>query len=480
LPHHGGVRILLRAGAEITSLALGVVSTLWVSRAIGPTFFGYYAVMLTIVAMGGLLINAGLSTAGSQRIANDPDDAGQVAWVVTVSRALIALVSIVAGLVVLALAPIDPVLRDYLRIGLLVWALMPFKSEWILVARSRLRSLSGLRVAGSVSTLIATVALIHGQADAGLVAWIPVIGTGLTAAGGTFIAYRAAPFRRPVGTPVAGAIRRYLHDGLHYLKSDVSVFIFTSSDRLFLYVFAAPAVVGLYAAAYNVIQPFYAISGVIGDAMYLSLAQSFGTDRLRLTLRRYVDLMCFATVPLGFFLLAFAPTVIDILYGSKFAGASEYLAILGWVITFGYTAGVAVTPFSAWNLPREYGNSTALGGAVNIVLNFALIPPFGGYGAAWATVAAKVAVMLAALRYFRRATDYPLVRDFGEYLAISGIAFAAAIVGRQAISDLRGVPGIILFGIVYTSLVALIRWRRYRQASPTRSDLHLAGRPDSP
>jgi O-antigen/teichoic acid export membrane protein len=249
-------------------------------------------------------------------------------------------------------------------------------------------------------------------------------------------------------------------DGLHYLKSDASVFIFTSSDRLFLYVFATPTVVGLYEAAYRVIQPFYMVSAVVGDAMYLPLARSFGTDRLRPVFRRYVDLMCFATVPLGFFLLAFAPTVISFVYGTKYAESSQYLAILGWVITFGYTAGVAVLPFTAWNRPREYGNSTLLGGALNLGLNFALIPRYGGSGAAWATVAAKVAVMFSAVRYFRRATDYPLVRDFVEYASFSAVAFGTAL-AATSLPPYPAASGIIVFGLVYVTLVALVRWRRY-------------------
>lgn len=469
------MNVSVRGGAEIGATLLGALATVWIVRNIGPSYFGYYAVMVTIVGLGALLINGGLSTAGSQRVANDPNRAGEVLWVVTVSRALIAAVAILVGLVILALVPIDPILRGYLRVGLVIWAVIPLKSEWVLVAQGRLRAISALRVAGSVATVLAAVLLVRDVSGADRVAWIPVVGAIVSAAGSSFVAHRSSPFRRPVGTRVAATIRAYLHDGLHYLKGDASVFVFTGSDRLFLYAFATPAVVGLYDAAYRVLQPFYLIATVVGDATYLRLAQAFGTDELRPTLRRYVDLMCFATIPLGFFLLAFAPTVIALLYGSSYAGASEYLAILGWVITFGYTSGIAVIPFSAWNRPREYGNSTALGAALNLGLNFALIPPYQGFGAAWATVAAKVAVTLAGIRYFRRATDYPLVRDFVEYLAISASAFAAAVAATRLL-PYPTASGIAVFGVVYVALVAVVRWRQYgplanvkRRSTATRS-----------
>jgi O-antigen/teichoic acid export membrane protein len=471
------MNIVLRGGAEITGLLLGLISMVWVSRAVGPSYFGYYAVTLTVIALATTGINAGLSTAGSQRVANEPERVGEIWWAVVVGRVAIAGPAIGLALVILAVVPIDPVLHDFLVVGLIVWALLPFRTEWLLVAQGRLRVISMIRVLASIASVLVAVLFINGPADAGRLPFVPVAFAAVSAIASMALAGRTQSPRRPVEPGPRAVLRAHLLAGLHYLKSDASVFIFTSSDRLFLYVFATPTVVGLYEAAYRVIQPFYMISAVIGDAMYLQLAQAFGTDRLRPTFRRYVDLMCFATIPLGFFLLAFSPTVISVLYGSEYAGASEYLAILGWVITFGYTSGVAVVPFSAWNRPREYGNSTLLGGALNMALNFALIPRYGGFGAAWATVAAKVAVTLSGVRYFRRATNYPLVRDFVEYASCSGAAYGAAFAASQFL-PYPAISGIIAFGLTYVVLVAVVRWRRYGPLTAATVGAIAAGRPD--
>jgi O-antigen/teichoic acid export membrane protein len=476
-PHDSRMNIVFRGGAEITGLFLGLISTVWVSRAVGPSYFGYYAVALTVSALATSGINAGLSTAGSQRVANEPERAGEIWWAVLVGRVAIAVPAIGLALVILAVVPIAPVLHDFLVVGLLVWALLPFQTAWLLVAEGRLRAIAMIPVLGSVASVLVAVLFIHGPSDAGRLPFVPVAFAAVSAIVSMALVGRTWSPRRPVEPGPRAVLRAYLRDGLHYLKSDVSVFIYTSSDRLFLYVFATPAVVGLYDAAYRVIQPFYLISAVVGDSMYLQLAQAFGTDRLRPTFRRYVDLMCFATIPLGFFLLAFSPPVISILYGPRYGAASAYLAILGWVITFGYTSGIAVVPFSAWNRPREYGNSTLLGGALNLGLNFALIPPYEGFGAAWATVAAKVAVTLAGIRYFRRATDYPLVRDFVEYASFSAAAFAAAFAASQLL-PYPAISGITAFGLTYVGLVAVVRWRRYRPLTAATLGAIVPERPD--
>lgn len=448
-----------RGAAEVIGLVLSLVSTVWVTRAVGPALFGYYAVALTIITLGTIGINAGLSTAGAQRAANEPERAGEIRWAVLISRALIAVPAVTLGIVLATIAPIASVFRDLLVVGFLVWVVLPFRMEWLLIAEGRLAEISTIRVLGSLASVLVALLFVRDPSDASRLPFIAVTSAAVSAAGTMLVADRSWPLRRPIGRSVSAVVRDYLGDGVHYLKSDVSVFIFTSSDRLFLYVFTTPAVVGLYEAAYRVIQPFYTISTVVGDTMYLQLAKTFGTARLKTTLRRYVDLMCLATIPLGFFLFAFAPAVISLLYGAKYSGASQYLGILGWVITFGYMSGIAVLPFTAWNLPREYGNSTSLGGLLNLGLNLALIPSFGGLGAAWATVAAKVAVTVAGLRYFRRATDYPLVRDFGLYSAISAVALAAAFLADRFVG-FSAASGMVVFGVVYVGVVVIVHWRR--------------------
>jgi O-antigen/teichoic acid export membrane protein len=111
--------------------------------------------------------------------------------------------------------------------------------------------------------------------------------------------------------------------------------------------------------------------------MYRSLARSLGTADFNRVFRRWVDLMSVATIPVGFVALAFAPWIIGFVYGPQFSGAETYLALLGFVITFGYMAGIVTIPFTAWNAPAPYGRAVA---GANIGLNVLLIPSSAGSG----------------------------------------------------------------------------------------------------
>ena len=194
-----------------------------------------------------------------------------------------------------------------------------------------------------------------------------------------------------------------------YAKADVSLLVYMSIDRLLLFVSSGATVVGLYEAAYRLIQPFYALSTVIRESMFLQLARAIRGDHLAPTMKRWARAMFVPTIPVGPFLSLHGASVIAFVYGAGFANASVALAILGWAITIGFVSGAVVLPFLLWNLGREYGNAVLAGNITNVAANFVLIPPFGASGAAFATVAAKIAVAGVGLGTFRAALEFPII-----------------------------------------------------------------------
>ena len=450
-----------RASAEAIGLVVTVVVSIWIARAVGATYLGYLASALAISQLGSTLFNAGLSSAGAQAVANDPDEANDIWWRVTLVRLGFATIAVLIAQLALATVAIDPVLRGYLRIMTLAWLAVPFASEWLLVARGRVIEVSALRLLSGALPTLSVFLLIRGPADH---AWLPVLivlPAVLGALGGSLVAgWRGIVHRPGLGLVDRVALLNLLRKAVHFFKADFSIFLFTSSDRIFLYAFFTPAVVGFYHAAYRVIQPFYMISLVVTETMFLRLSQGYREGKVAAVFRPYVDLMCFATIPVGFFCAALAPQIIELLYGEDLAPAAQYLALLGWVITVGYMAGVTVTPFTAWNRAPEYGNAVLSGNVTNMALNITLIPTLQGHGAALATIASQVAIAGLGMRAFRRATDYPLGRDFTLYLTFSSAGLAGALIAMRLLGESL-LAGTLGFASIYVPLVGMVRWRHY-------------------
>lgn len=455
-----------RALAEAFSLVAAAVAAVWISREVGPANLGYYAIAVVVLQLGVILVNAGLPPVGSQRVASRPEEQGAAWRLLVLSRLVTGVALMVVTELALLILPIDPALAGLLAMVALGWLVVPLSSEWLLIATGKVRSLSVSRLLGSLAGLAAAIALIRGPNDAVLLPLV-AIGPLAVSAASSMILSRGWRTTSRAADELVVSISEYARDARHVLKGELATFILFSSDRLFLYAYTTPTTVGLYEAAYRLIQPFYAVASIVNDVMFVPLA-AWLKDRRDAIFRHYVDAMSVATIPLGPFCLGHAWLVIELVYGPDYRAAGLFLAVLGWVITFGYTSGILVVPLIPWAKQREYGNAILAGSGTSLALNAVLIPATGGLGAALATVGAKVVVTVIGVRYFRGISHYPILRHYGVYLAMSGIALAVSQVPSRLLG-LSELAGALAFVLIYLALFGI--WRGVQNARGARRDV---------
>lgn len=442
--------LTFRAVAEILGLLLSAVSMIYVSRIVGPEYLGFSATTSALVLLVSRLSDGGLTALSSQRLARDDDDIKSLLAITLPVKFLVSSLMIVLVLAVCQFLPMDWRLKYFIVVSVFLVFFEVCSPAWIFIAMGKINVSSMIRIGQSLIYATAIVVLIRRVEDW---IWLPYLtllnsAVNFTLALCFLIYYKLIGFNRSLFTTAYfKVVANFYKEAAHFLKADLSSYAYTSSDRLILYYFATPHVVGLYEAAYKVINPFYSINTVITPTMFRELAQSFKHGALHRTMARYVFTMSICTIPLGFFLLFFAKDVVQLLYGARFSESAPSLAVLGFVISFGFTSGIIVQPFSAWNLSRAYGSSIFWGNVVNMALNVVLIPFFGALGAAVATLAAKVAVTIVGYLYFRQATAYPICRDFAYFIACSLLAlllaFAVSLVMKSASVQM------VVFAVVY-------------------------------
>lgn len=466
---------MIRAGAELVGLALSAFVAIWLSRSVGADGLGYFAVVQTIMRFGGTITSAGLPTVASQRVANDTETPQQAWPIVSVSRLALSIMVVVLMLVVSAYASFgDPNLRQLIQLSIPALLCLAVSSEWLLVASGRVLAVSISRVLASASGAAVAFLLVRSEDDLPLLAAVVVVPIIVATVTTVLVTIGGVLDLRRLELPTWARAMSYRPDAWDYLKADLSVLTYNNIDRLFLYVFASPAVVGLYEAAYKLIQPFYAIGVVVHDSMFVKLARAVRAPgpEMAATLRTFSDLMFLGTVPLGFLLTLFAPTVVEFVYPPAFAQSSVYLALLGWAITFGYLATAVTIPLMAWSRPKEYSRALLAGSGANLAGNVLLIPSLLGIGAAVATIVAKLSVASVGFVGFRRVVNYPILADFGLYCGMSSAALAAGVISLS-VFGLPSLAAALLFVATYCALAVSVRWHRYlrplRHSSPTLS-----------
>jgi O-antigen/teichoic acid export membrane protein len=450
-----------RAAAEVIALSAAAVTSIWVSRVVGVQYFGLFAVVATALAFLQAVTDGGLPSLGAQLIANDVASARAVWRGVARARAIGAALGVLCGAVMLSAIPLDAAPRALLIGALASLVLTPLNASFALVAVGAIRWVALVRALGALASMMIALLLIRSQADAPALSVLLVAPSAVMGICSLVLVSRLMPPEAPHRSEgmMPESVRLWYARGFDYAKADLSLLVYMSADRFILFATGGAAVVGIYEAAYRIIQPFYAISTVIRESMFLDLARDLGTPRLQGTLKRWISLMFTATIPVGPFLMLHSGWVIQLVYGPDYRDAALPLSILGWVITSGFISGAIVLPFLSWNRGREYGNAILAGNVTNLAGNLLLTPAFGPAGAALATVAAKLAVALAGLRTFSRTSSVAILGESVRFISASAAA-ALASLGIEAVSgDERA--AIIAFGGTYW--LALI-WAEFASA----------------
>jgi len=152
---------------------------------------------------------------------------------------------------------------------------------------------------------------------------------------------------------------------------------------------------------------FYVLAGAIAGASGMP-AMAFATALFRNLANRPLIERRWLLVSVG---LAIASTVVAWLLAGPFVRivfTERYAPVAALVVPLAAAAGVrGVTSLynsflSAHGLGKELRNAGIALTVSNLILNFALIPPFGATGAAWASLLALVVNLVAHLAGYRR------------------------------------------------------------------------------
>jgi O-antigen/teichoic acid export membrane protein len=154
--------------------------------------------------------------------------------------------------------------------------------------------------------------------------------------------------------------------------------------------------VGFYAlagsAAYTVILP---VAGMAA-ALFPRMTSASRLDRRWLAFSVVSGLICASTV------ILLARPVIPWVFGHRYAPAVGLVAPLALAQAVCGVSTVYNTFMAAQGQGKVLRNAASILTGTNLILNFALIPPFGAVGAAWASFAALVVNLIAYLLLYRR------------------------------------------------------------------------------
>lgn len=398
-----GSRLFAQSAAftagSLMVMLLGAAGKAILARHLTPSAFGLYAFATSLLAFAALFFEFGVFTPAARRIAHADRNAG--AHLVGASLAIFVPIgglfcATIVGLSFLAspvfgvnagpaLRAVSPLAFAYAftaaatelaqgsdRVAVYTWASLAGQVLFV----------AALAAAAATGQLTVTLALLLNTLGmlVGLLAFVaalrPIFGQVLVHARSILADVRAWGFDMYVG--------RVLSIGTYNM------------DVLMVAVFATEKSVGWYVLAGALAQASgFPISG-LGAALFAQLARAQRLEWQWLALAWSFG--AFGVIGIA----ALAPVVVDVLFSSAYRPVATLAVPLAIAQAVRGVTTVYNTFLSAHGRGRELRNCGFVLTGSNLVFNFALIPPFGALGAAWASLGALIANYAAHVWQYRR------------------------------------------------------------------------------
>lgn len=263
--------------------------------------------------------------------------------------------------------------------------------------------------------------------------------------------------------------------GLPLTLAGLSVAVYSACDRLIVAYLLGKDAAGIFGVAADLPRQFMvmiasSVAAATVPLVFRSLSENNGeTTRERLT--ESLELLLVVVAPVAVWLALAADQVAGTLVGIDFrAGVSALLPTLVLARFFGIANQFYVQiSFQLAERPFMLAMQSFLTLVVSVILMFALIPSYGLYGGALATLATEAIGFLVALVLMRRAHPVPFELNRIAGVAVSAAAMAAAILMARSQAGGTGLVSLVIVslagGLAYSAAAWLLNVANVRTLS---------------
>lgn len=457
-----GVNALSLLGAYVAPRVFTVGAVVLAARVLGADVFGVYGSASAFAVILSLLATLGMHPLLVRDLAREPGRAPSLLRAAHLVKAVSSVVMLVA-LVALgrwAVGLTGDALRAAVLLGL-AYAVGAFGEN----LSAYFQAVERMHVWTEASALYGIVTGALGA----LLVWLThsLVWFCTAALAGQVISLAWLLYRAPgtvrTGEPVRGAdVARLARALAPFAATFVILSLHYKLDVLLLERWRPSADVGLYTAAYKLIDVFHALVIVGVSALYPRLARSATVERRdgeRWAGTRAAELAVLAAVPVAAMAYLAAGPAVDILFGSGYQASGPAVSLLALAMPAlalnqlgGYLLGAAHR--IGW-MAALYTGSLVLKTALDAVL----IPRYGAVGAAGAMAGAEMALAVAVAFALRRMAGVALgMPAIAVAAAATLLAVAAAVLGDPR----RGIETAIVCGLGIAALYASAAWSSMR------------------
>jgi len=378
---------------KIIIMGISLAVSVFLARSLGPAAWGELNYLLALVTLLGPFTSLGLNAIVTRELVNKPQQADKIMATVIALRFIGGVVGVVLCILAVIIF-IGGGSNDLLLILMLLLSSL-FNSgkvaEFWFQARMENKYVSIFRVSVRLAFALAKVLAVLLTSEfwvlvAVFAAEIAFLGLGYFAlylSRGGVLNIKSLDFSYGLGL---------VRQSYWLILSTMASVIYLKVDQIMLEKMKGDVSVGIYAVAVRLSEVWFFFPVAFAAAIFPVLLKVRSSDgaRYRQQLQISCDLLFYSALALTVLVVVAAPWFVTTVFGVEYKNSASVLSIhiLGASLVFmralvsKWLIAESLLRFSLW--------SDGLGAISNVLLNLILIPQYGYWGAAWATVISYV------------------------------------------------------------------------------------------
>lgn len=391
----------------ITQL-IDFIAVVYLARILGPADFGKINFAVAIIAYFTLLVNFGLPLLGAREIARNKEKINEYTGNILMLRLCLAILSL--GLLLLMSVFLDkpPDIKYLLLLyglGLLPSVLI---LDWVFQGVEKMEYIGFGRILAAAVYAGLVLMFIKSPEQLLLIPCFQVAGSLFASI--LFISAFVRNFGRPELKLNLISWQSLMRQALPLGISIIMIQVIYNIDTVMLGFMRSEAEIGYYNASYKIILLLIMTGAVYFDAIFpiTSIYYKTSLDSLKKLQSYTARLMVTLAFPLAAGGTILAKPLMNLFYGVKYEEGITAFQILIWAAALIYINMIYARGMWACNRQDAYLKIVSIQAAVNILLNFILIPQMGITGAAISTVFSEFIGFLFYYHEFNKVVQVPI------------------------------------------------------------------------
>src|SRR5919109_3350752 len=446
---------VVMTASSAVSLVVNTALAIYAIRTFSVEEYGHFAIALALIGIFGILSETGISTVALRSMSTDQPGEAKYLGVALVCELVTSLVvaplMLPVGLLlgypaeVIALLGIGAVYLFFQ--GFLAALDAPFRARRVLVFPAVFLALQAAVAGGAGAALISS-----GAGPPGLVT---AMGLGYAAAAvAAFVLVRS---RLKIPIVLTGTVRKvpsFLRTALPIAATAGIGIVYERVDLLMVSKLDSTSAAAIYGVVLTALAVSVILPSIIVPAFFPLLVAGLkeAREQARESFFLLWRLFLLLSVPIALFLVFGSDDLVTALLGDRYESAGTPLAIFGGCIVLGFLNYLVGYALLAAYHERRRVLIIAVSLAVNVGLNFLLIPPHGPTGAAVALVVSDVLLLAWQAGIVHRSV-FPL--PFRQLFLRPVVAVLAALAAAIPLSAVAALGAAVAAPCIYAALLML-------------------------